>query len=98
MLVKTGTHLMLECCSLSEMLLDPLINQTLVLLLIKLLIVGPHICLVFIACIVLFSDRRRIMRQVSVTVVAVVPRHCDEQQSISNLNKLVPQPFDEHLD
>jgi hypothetical protein len=35
----------LECCRLSKMFFDPLINQTLSLLLLKLLIVASNICL-----------------------------------------------------
>lgn len=73
MLVERSTNL--ERCGLSQVFLDPLINQTLSLLLLKLLIVVTNICLVFISSIVLLTDRWRVMGQISVAVIAIIPRH-----------------------
>lgn len=73
MLVERSTDL--ESSSLSQMFLDSLINQTLSLLLLKLLVVVSNICLMFVSGIVLLTDRWRVMGQVGVAVITIIPRH-----------------------
>lgn len=71
MLIERSTNL--ESCSLSQMFFNSLIDQTLSLLLLKLLVVGSNICLMFVPRIVLFTDRWGVMGQVGIAVVAIVP-------------------------
>lgn len=59
------------------MLFDPLINQTLCLLLLELLVIASYIRLMLVPRIMLLSDRGRIVGEISVAVVAVIPRHGD---------------------
>lgn len=75
-MLVVGRANLLKSGSLAKMFLNPLVNQALSLLLLKLLVVGSHIRLVFVAGIVLFSYRGRIVGQISVTVVTVIARHC----------------------